>query len=151
MTSEERAIINMHNKFGFKRPARPEYPDDAMVLMRLNFLLEELKELSLSCGCRLTLASTDEIKIIHEPTFKRNMPDTIDALVDLMVVLLGTADFFGLLTERIANCGITRLNVAWCRVMRANMEKERGRGKRGHDVDLVKPAGWRAPNLEDLA
>jgi hypothetical protein len=44
----------------------------------------------------------------------------------------------------------TPLDEAWDRVLAANFKKVPGVTKRGHGVDLKKPADWRAPDLTDL-
>lgn len=73
----------------------------------------------------------------------------LDALVDSVWVLLGTAD---------VQFGKQRFYEAWKRVYEANMSKVRanraedgftdsGRNKK---FDIVKPAGWRAPHHLDL-
>lgn len=66
----------------------------------------------------------------------------LDALVDLIYVALGTAHAQGLPIEE-----------AWARVHAANLKKERGtreNSKRRSPFDVVKPAGWTAPDLSDL-
>lgn len=77
----------------------------------------------------------------------------LDGLVDLQVVLLGTAYLMGFLREY-AKRSVTYHSIfdeAWDRVLLANLKKSRGpREKRGHDLDLQKPAGWVPPNLRDL-
>jgi predicted HAD superfamily Cof-like phosphohydrolase len=83
---------------------------------RVEFLAEELRELS------------DAVR-------DGDLPGAADALVDLVVVAKGTAVLLGLPWEE-----------CWREVQRANLAKERGVGKRGHAVDLVKPPGWRAPD-----
>lgn len=70
--------------------------------------------------------------------------DTLDALIDLIYFALGTA----------YTHGYARFNEAWRRVHEANMRKVRAvkkaDSKRNTTLDVVKPKGWVAPNLEDL-
>ena len=68
--------------------------------------------------------------------------DAVDALIDLCVVAIGTLDAFGVDS-----------NVAWNRVLEANMNKEVGiKESRPNPLglpDLVKPERWTAPSHED--
>lgn len=67
---------------------------------------------------------------------------TLDALVDLVYIALGTAYRRG-----------WDFNEAWKRVHAANMAKERGEkhnSKYGSTFDIVKPEGWEPPTLRDL-
>ena len=64
-----------------------------------------------------------------------------DALVDLVYVAMGTAHLLGLPWEAL-----------WNEVQRANMEKRRAAAdgsdsKRDSAFDVVKPEGWRPPNI----
>lgn len=72
-----------------------------------------------------------------------NEADELDALVDLVVFTLGTAERQGLLHV---------FEEAFKRVMEANCEKQLGRNKKrdNFQIDLVKPEGWTAPDLHDL-
>lgn len=71
---------------------------------------------------------------------------TLDALIDLAVVCIGTAE----------QCGWD-FHKGWQRVLVANMKKypaktpeDIARSKRKILNDLVKPEGWTAPVLKDL-
>lgn len=70
-------------------------------------------------------------------------PDQLDALVDLVVFALGTAERKGMLPV---------FKEAFNRVMVANCNKTLGpNNKRGSfELDLVKPKDWKAPDLKDL-
>ncbi len=67
--------------------------------------------------------------------------DEVDALIDLAYFIFGTLDLHGV-----------DVNEAWRRVHDANMRKVRAveTTKRGSTFDVVKPEGWRAPDLRDL-
>ncbi len=69
--------------------------------------------------------------------------EELDALIDLVVFALGTAEREGWL-------GV--FEQGFDRVMDANCAKELGgNAKRGNfKLDLVKPEGWTAPKLDDL-
>lgn len=87
---------------------------------RLAFLQEELTELG-------DASSAD---------------DAVDALIDLVVVAIGTLDAFGV-----------GVRTAWSRVHDANMTKSVGANPtRPNEFglpDLIKPEGWTPPNHED--
>jgi predicted HAD superfamily Cof-like phosphohydrolase len=82
---------------------------------RIDFLVEELTELQNGAEHHL-------------------IAEVADALVDLVYVAKGTAVMMGLPWQEL-----------WDDVHRANTAKERGIGKRGHKIDLIKPAGWHPP------
>lgn len=69
--------------------------------------------------------------------------DELDALVDLVVFALGTAERQDMLDV---------FEEAFHRVMNANCAKEVGANKKrgSFAIDLVKPEGWVAPDLSDL-
>ncbi len=66
----------------------------------------------------------------------------LDALVDMVVVIMGTAHHMGWDFEK-----------AWNKVHEANMKKTAVKGEAINDrdmsFDLKKPVGWIAPDLED--
>ena len=70
--------------------------------------------------------------------------DQFDALLDLVYVAMGTAHIMGFPWE-----------AGWARVQQANMAKVRASAdasdsKRGSSWDVVKPEGWRAPDIAGL-
>jgi len=69
--------------------------------------------------------------------------DELDALIDLIVFALGTAERQGFLNI---------FEKAFNRVMKANMMKNIGTNKKRNSfqLDLVKPKNWKAPILTDL-
>jgi predicted HAD superfamily Cof-like phosphohydrolase len=68
----------------------------------------------------------------------QDLPEQVDALIDLIYYAKGTAIMLGMgeLWPRL-----------WTEVQRANLSKEPGITKRGHRFDCVKPDGWRSPQL----
>ena len=111
-------INDMHLKYGVNEKVK-EFDTEKLkefFKFRFRFLEEELKELE--------LAKTDD--------------DAVDALIDLVVVALGTLDAFDV-----------DIQLAWDRVLEANMNKEIGvKASRPNKLglpDLIKPAGWEAP------
>ena len=118
-------INDMHAEFGFHDSVEDMDSDQLRALLefRLRFLEEELNETRVAA--------------------QNNWPDEIvDGLIDLCVVAIGTLDLFNVSAHD-----------AWDRVHEANMSKERGiKESRPNPLglpDLIKPAGWQAPEHED--
>lgn len=116
--SEDIAI--MHQHYGVNEVVKKFDTEKlrSFLEFRVAFLQEELDELK---------ANT------------RNPEEIVDALIDLCVVAIGTLDSFGV-----------DANKAWDAVLEANMNKQVG-VKEGRPnplglPDLMKPAGWTAPN-----
>jgi predicted HAD superfamily Cof-like phosphohydrolase len=122
-------IEDFHKKFGVEPKHPIEWNEDDH-LFRLNFLREELIEYEEALD-RLNYGSED------------SQTDMLDALVDLVYVAMGTAYIYGWDFEE-----------AFRRVHEANMQKIRAQSanesKRGSSLDIVKPAGWKPPVLNDL-
>ncbi|TXH19128.1 MAG: hypothetical protein E6R03_01060 [Hyphomicrobiaceae bacterium] len=135
-------IRKFHEKFGLSYDGLPRTLPHDLEAFRIKFMREELEEY-------ISAASDRELQRMEHG---RNTPlalaevreKQLDALVDLVYVALGTAYLQGFDFDR-----------AWNRVHRANMSKVRATkktaGKRGAPkFDVVKPAGWKAPQLKDL-
>lgn len=114
-------VAEMHQKFGLGVSSTPS-PTGAGQPMeeRITCMQEELLEFA---------------SAVRE----RDFSGMADALVDLVVFAKGTAVQLGLPWAEL-----------WEDVMRANMAKERGVGKRGHKVDLIKPLGWQGPKTAEI-
>lgn len=146
----------MHNKFGFEALDKPGFLAPELMKLRLNFLLEELKETADACGYQLVLGAKKELEfdLVHN---KVNLEEAFDGLLDLEVVTHGTAHLMGLMSHVPADVK-SKYATIWSegkeRVFKANMSKERvakGQvGKRGSSHDLIKPKGWKAPEFKDL-
>ena len=115
-------INDMHLKYGVNEKVK-EFDAEKLkefFKFRFRFLEEELKELELS----------------------KTSDDAVDALIDLVVVALGTLDAFDVDSQ-----------LAWDRVLEANMNKEVGvKASRPNKLglpDLIKPTGWEAPSHVD--
>ena len=112
-------IANMHTHYGLNGPVRMMDKEKlrAFLDFRIKFLQEELDELKDS----------------------DNAEDTIDALIDLCVVAIGTLDAFAADAYK-----------AWDKVLEANMAKKvgvkDGRPNPLNLPDLYKPPEWRAPD-----
>jgi hypothetical protein len=113
---------DMHAKFGVNTVVRglDKAKLTAFIQFRIKFLQEELDEMIVS----------------------DNGDDTVDALIDLCVVAIGTLDALDV-----------NAYTAWDRVLEANMAKEVGiKASRPNPLglpDLIKPEGWTAPSHAD--
>lgn len=115
-------IEDFHKKYGLAYEGKPRHLVGDLKAFRQLFMEEELTEYALAYS----------------------LVDKLDALVDLVYVALGTAYLHGF-----------DFREAWRRVHEANMKKIRAsranESKRGTSLDVVKPPGWQAPDLSDLA
>ena len=136
-----RDIKDFHEKFQLAYTGGPRDLPDGLKQFRVGFLAEELCEyVSDSEVFHQVVKSTfvGEVDMRRQPLEKQ-----LDALVDLMYVLLGTAYLQGF-----------DIKEAWNRVHAANMTKVRALrqedSKRESVYDVVKPEGFRPPDLSDL-
>jgi predicted HAD superfamily Cof-like phosphohydrolase len=127
-------IAAMHDKYGV-RPVMKTLDSgklEAFLKFRIDFLEEELEEM------RAALVDYQAGKIDGS----KAADDTVDALIDLCVVAIGTLDAFNVNSYE-----------AWDRVLEANMNKEVGiKASRPNPLglpDLIKPEGWVAPVHSD--
>ncbi len=113
-------IKNMHKQFGISHADLPNFSEEER-RFRIAAMLEELSE--------FTSAKTKE--------------DELDALVDLVVFALGTAERMGFADV---------FEQAYGRVMGSNMTKTLGaNNKRGSfQIDLVKGENFQPANIKDL-
>lgn len=117
-------IWDFHRKFLLEYSGPPrELPQD-LGDFRLKFIIEEINEYR-------------EARIDHD------LAKQFDALIDLVYVVLGTAYLHGFDFEE-----------GWRRVHAANMSKVRAEraedSTRSSTFDVIKPPGWKAPDLSDL-
>lgn len=121
-------VGDFHKKFGLKETVTegagpPAIVDYETFLFRYQFLQEELQEL---------------LKAYRA----KDLPGIADALADLVYVALGTAHLM-----------LIPFDEVFEEVQRANMQKERSksdgdpRSKRASLLDVVKPEGWRPPDV----
>lgn len=117
-------IKEFHKKFELEALEKPGFLDDELTQFRIKFMQEELNE-------------------FHQAFDELNLHDAFDALIDLTYVVLGTAYLMGLPFKK-----------GWSLVHEANMQKVRAtkkeQSKRSSTSDVIKPAGWVAPNLDKL-
>lgn len=150
MKSNFEDVQAFHDKFGLDadRPSRPIMLPGDLGRFRLGFLIEETAEYAEGLGATqiakdlhaLALAA----RIADIDPQSQDLPKAVDSLVDLSVVTLGTADFHG-----------APWQLCWNEVMRANMSKVRAapdgsNSKRKSKFDVVKPEGWKAPDIESI-
>lgn len=92
----------------------------SFLTFRFNFLREELNEGEMAVN-------------------EGNAEEVVDALIDLVVVAVGTLDLYGVDFDR-----------AWNEVLKANMNKivgvKEGRPNPYGLPDLIKPEGWQPPS-----
>ena len=125
-------IAEMHTKFGVNPVIRKLDKDHLRTFLkfRIDFLMEELTELS------------DEFDNNLNHTAAERADNTVDALIDLCVVAIGTLNAFDVDSYE-----------AWARVREANMAKSSGvNASRPNPLglpDMIKPAGWTAPTHND--
>lgn len=117
-------LNDMHAKYGFHARVAKMTPTELkeMLEFRWRFLSEELTEMANAIG-------------------HGDAEGVVDALVDLVVVAVGTLDLYGVDGPK-----------AWRAVHEANMNKEPGiKASRPNKLglpDLIKPPGWVAPDHE---
>ena len=95
--------------------------DQAQFKMYLGLIEEEFKEL------QVAVDNTDQL-------------ETLDALIDILVVTIGTIHSMGSDAEG-----------AWKEVMQTNfakIDKETGKVRKREDGKVLKPIGWVPPNLK---
>jgi predicted HAD superfamily Cof-like phosphohydrolase len=120
-------IETMHARYNVKEKIKNLSPEmlREFLKFRINFLAEEFNEL----GQAVNSSPVDA-------------EETVDALIDLCVVAIGTLDLFGVDAHK-----------AWQEVYNANMNKEVGvKASRPNPFnlpDLVKPNGWTPPDHSD--
>ena len=124
------AVGLLYRHFGYVTEDQEEYIphhiEDAVAGFRIKFLHEEVMEL--------------EQAYINE-----DLPGIADALVDIVVVALGTAHLHGFPWEELFE-----------EVQKSNMQKQRPQNvqetkisllKRGSATDLIKPTHWKPPGI----
>ena len=118
-------IHEMHNHYGIHESMKKldRHGLRAYLNFRIKFLQEEL----------------DELKEATKPMIPIDAEETVDALIDLCVVAIGTLDAFGVNAYE-----------AWNQVLAANLNKEVGiKESRPNPYglpDLIKPEGWTPPD-----
>lgn len=118
------AVKEFHEKFQIPCSDKPSLPAGEMAAFRAGFMQEELDE-------------------YNRAVAQGDMAGVLDALVDLVYVAMGTAVIHGLPFEK-AFGAVHTANMAKIRAERATDSK------RGTTFDVVKPAGWVAPDIQAI-
>lgn len=124
MNQQHEDVDVFHAKMGIKAqlPTTPRLLPEDQLAFREQFLIEEL----------------EEFMTAHQ---EGNLVQAFDALLDLAYVVHGTALYMGI--------DPARWQAGWDAVQQANMAKRAAasaaESKRGHVLDVVKPAGWVGP------
>lgn len=134
-------IKQFHEKFKLDYNGPPRYLPPDIAKFRVQFTAEELCEyVTDSDVFHQTVISAF---IARAASDMQPLEKQLDALVDLVYVILGTSYLQGF-----------DFKEAWNRVHKANMSKVRALrsqdSKRGSIYDVTKPEGWVAPDLRDL-
>lgn len=120
MSNEIDDLKAFHRKFGFLEFDSPAPLTRQKLDERYECMQEELDE-------------------FYEAVMSKDFAAQADALIDLVYFVKGTAIMLGLPWDEL-----------WNDVQRANMEKIRGVGHRGHLEDCIKPDGWQGPNTKEI-
>lgn len=82
----------------------------------------------------------EEVNELAAALAQRDNVETLDALIDILVVTIGAIHSMGADAEG-----------AWNEVMRTNfakIDKETGKVRKREDGKVLKPEGWKSPELE---
>lgn len=150
MKSNFADVQAFHDKFGLDRdrPSSPVLLQPDLLRFRLGFLIEELAEFAKASGASHIAMKLGDLAVEARSAYVSPYPEPLalvsafDALLDLNVVSLGTADFLGVPWED-----------GWDIVMGRNMAKRRAKpdgsdSKRGSPFDVIKPPGWYGPETQ---
>ena len=81
----------------------------------------------------------EEVRELYDAITAHDKVETVDALIDILVVTVGALHSMGADAEG-----------AWKEVMRTNfakIDKETGKVRKREDGKVLKPVGWTAPEL----
>lgn len=135
-------IEEFHSKFGLEYDGPPRILPRPLAEFRVKFMYEEVNEYAAHDEAAYT---ESEMMVRDKANYTYHLENMLDALVDEMYVLLGTAHMQGF-TEAFPE--------AWRRVHYANMQKVRAKSaddsKRNSPFDVIKPLGWKPASLVDL-
>jgi len=143
-------LKKQHRKFGLSYDGPPHMLSRDEHLFRIGAMLEETWEYASSAFDLVETPDAFREQIMSGLSGKMlrtenedNLASQLDALVDLCTFAIDTA----------ARQGFD-FNAAWELVVKANYAKELAgkaeASKRGFKADLVKPQGWRSPDIKSL-
>jgi predicted HAD superfamily Cof-like phosphohydrolase len=136
MLHEQNQVKEFMLKAGQATPDRPTMPAFEVRLLRFKLIWEELNELANSFGCQVMV--TDQGLTLAETSYP-DLTEAYDAILDLMVVVIGTGVALGL-----------QLEPGWEEVHRTNLAKFAPGGHLREDGKFIKPPGWKPPELAKL-
>lgn len=167
-------VGDFHDKFGLRSWSPQERPSEIskeLQSFRVGFLIEELREILEGYGLQLTTT------IEPLPNAHQNLEKIADGLIDLVYVAMGTAHLHGLpwpdlwrevqranmSKERCAldhkfeddDSGSCNATIIFIRDGEEEGRKRCGQPRvkhsaRGSIDDVIKPAGWRPPNIRGV-
>lgn len=138
MRYEQTNVIEFMQKAGQEIPTAPAIPNDKVLKLRIALVAEELMELADSFGMPLEINPDGEV-VIGDREKEADLVKAYDAILDLMVVVIGTGVSLGL-----------DLEPGWSEVHLSNMAKFAEGGYRRADGKWMKPPGWQAPDLKAI-
>jgi len=143
MKTHMQDMAAFHERFGLEYSGNPRALPKELADFRMDFMREEMREyVKASHVLHLELTGPEPA---DQGVILTELEDQLDAMVDLVYVVIGTAYLHGY---------GNRWQEAWDRVHYANMQKVRAEraedSKRGSTFDVVKPKGWRPPSHTDL-
>lgn len=124
-------------KAGQDTPEKPKMPDIAVRKLRAKLIAEELLELCSAYSLTLEISETG-VEIKHDPRFEPNLTEAYDAILDLLVVTIGSSVAMGI-----------DLDPGWREVHRSNMSKFID-GHRREDGKWVKGPSYSPANLRPI-
>jgi predicted HAD superfamily Cof-like phosphohydrolase len=117
-------VTKFHEKFGLLGSIKPCLPKLEIFEFKLGHIQEELDE-------------------VVRAYAKKDLVEFADGLIDLVYVVLGMSHFAGI-----------PFNEIFQMVHEANMKKKRAKkksdSKRGSKLDIVKPEGWKKPDVAKI-
>lgn len=135
-------VVEFHEAFGAPVAWRPGFPPDARILLRLELIFEEFKELLEETGFALFFEDrqvTGGLALAQLISRPPNLVGAADALTDLRYVIDGACLEFGLPAEKLLR-----------EVHRSNMSKLGADGKPilREDGKVLKGPGYQPPRLD---
>src|SRR5262245_55796604 len=116
-------VTDFHHACGLPVLDKPQFPSTDRVTLRCELIAEEVAELSVA-------------------VLKRDLPKVADGLGDIIYVCIGMALEFGI-----------PLADVWAEIQRSNMAKRdpvTNSIRRRADGKVLKPDGWKAPDIEGV-
>jgi predicted HAD superfamily Cof-like phosphohydrolase len=136
MSSVDRQVGDFQRALGRRFSAVPGVPDDVAALRaQLLLIVEDVFELLCAFGLPADRVEHMVKQALHHP-IRPDLVEVADALADIDYVVAGLRFYLGIDGEPIADA-----------VHRSNMEKLREPRVYREDGKLLKPAGWRPPDI----